>query len=299
MTDETTGVVFFAYNTEQINYLKLATLAAHYVRRHMPEQSICVITDSASWEWFSSTADGGRADQVFDDVVLTTASNRPNKRVHYDSPYTKFVSAFKNGNKHRVFEFSPYDRTLLLDTDYIVQNADLEYVFDTESSVTLFHGAETLVGLPPHPKQQYLNEAGIPMMWSTAVYFNKNHSLTEEFFNMWAHVADNYEFYTFLYGFPGDMFRTDFCVSIAAHLLNGMGPGELIEDFPQDMIYMSQRDDIIKINDIDDWVFLVNDREEEWVDTATRITNENLHVMNKRALERRYDELMERFEENT
>lgn len=292
MTDETTGVAFFAYNTDQINYLRLATLAAMFVRKHMPTQKLCVITDSASWDWYTTTRDGERAEMLFDDIVLTNPTPFKNKRVHYDSPYTKFVSDFKNRNKHKVFDYSPYDRTLLLDIDYIVQNNSLEFVFDTDSSVALFHDAETLVGKKPHPNQQYLSETGIPHLWSTVIYFNKNHTLTEQFFKLWAHVADNYEFYSFLYGFSSEMFRTDFCVSIATHILNGMGPGELIDDLPQKMIYMSQKDDIVKVNGPDDWVYMVNDRQEEWKDTVTRIANENVHVMNKRALERHYEDLV-------
>lgn len=294
MSDEyTTGVAFFAYNTDQINYLKLATLAALYVERHMPNQSICLITDHANWEWFQKTAEGPIAQNVFDDVVITNPPLQTNYRTHYDSPYTKFKSDFKNGNKHKVIDFTPYDRTLLLDIDYIVQNNDLEYVFDTDQGVTLFHRAQDIIGRLPYPSEQYLYETGVPMLWSTAIYFDRNDPLARSFFDLWAHVANNYTFYRFLYNFPAGMFRTDFCVSIAAHMLNGMGQGELVSDFPFPMIYMSQRDDIAQVNTVDEWAYLVNDRDEEWKDTLALITKENVHVMNKRALDRQFDKIVE------
>ena len=288
----TSGVVFFAYNTEQIDYLRLAVIAARYVRRHMPDREICLITDKGSWDWFSKSNFGKSNDYAFDDVVLLDADPTPNKRSHSDSPYTKFISDFKNGNKHLVYRYSPYQQTLLLDIDYIVQNNSLDYVFAGDDAVTLFHNAESLVGKLPGRRQRYLDDQGIPMLWSTAVYFDKTDPVTELFFDMWGHVKDNYDFYQFLYGFPGTMFRTDFCVSIATHLLNAQGHGNLVSNFPMPMINMSQLDDIVKINHADKWVYMVTDQEETWKTSLTSIKNENVHVMNKRALARNFDAIM-------
>jgi hypothetical protein len=130
------------------------------------------------------------------------------------------------------------------------------------------------------------------MLWSTAVYFNKHAPVTKMFFDMWSHVRDNYEFYQFLYGFPGTLFRTDFCVSIAVHLLNGQGTGELIDSFSRPMINMSQLDDIVKINNADQWVYSITDQAETWKTSLTSIKNENVHVMNKRALDRNFNDII-------
>jgi hypothetical protein len=297
----TQGIVFFAYNTEQINYLKLAVLAARYARRHMPDLPVCLITSTGDFEWFERSTPNSEdvINSAFDDIILAEPEKQNNQRTHHDSPWHNFTSQFRNGNKHRVIDLSPYDQTLLLDIDYIVQNGQFRYVFETDSAVTLFHNAENLIGQQPAPAQQYLNSTGIPMLWSTVVYFDRRQELTRMFFDMWAHIAENYEFYKFLYGFPGSLFRTDFCVSIAAHVLNGMGTGELIEDFPQPMIYMSQKDDIAKINAADDWLYLANDREEPWENSLARIRKENVHVMNKRAIERHYDDIMTYLDEDT
>lgn len=288
----TQGIVFFAYNTEQINYIKLAVLAAESAKRHMPDIPVCLITSAGNWDWFNKQPEFYGLEKAFDEVVLVDPPDQKNQRTHYDSPWHNFVSKFQNGNKHRIIDLSPYDKTLLLDVDYIVQNDQLRYVFDSDDAVTLFHHAEDLVGEPPALPQRYLNERGIPMRWSTVVYFNRRDAFSRMFFDLWAHIADNYEFYKFLYGFPGRIFRTDFCVSIATHILNGMGEGELVSDFPMPMIYMRQIDDIAKINGVDDWLYLVNDKEANWENSLTRITNENVHVMNKRSLDRHFYTIM-------
>jgi hypothetical protein len=128
-------------------------------------------------------------------------------------------------------------------------------------------------------------------------YFDKHNELTTMFFDIWAHVSEHYGFYTFLYGFPGHMYRTDFCVSIAAHIMNGMGTGDTIDDFPMPMINMSQFDDVVKINKVDEWSYLVNDRKENWKNTLLLSRRENIHVMNKSSLERQFNNIMEALDE--
>lgn len=295
---ETRGVAFFAYNTNQIDYIKLAVTAARYVKHNMVNNKTCIITDKGTWDWVISSEFSKWASEAFDEVVITTIEHDSNQRTHYDSPWAKFTSEFKNSNKHLIYEYTPFDKTLMLDIDYIVQNDSLDYIFDSDEAVAMFQSAESLVGQPPAATEQWLKPAGIPMAWSTVVYFDKTLEFTELFFDTWSHVRDNYEFYKFLYGFSGNMYRTDFCVSIANHILNGMGPGELIGTFDdQKMINMSQHDGIAKINSINDWVYLINDKKENWENTVTRIASENVHVMNKRALDRVCLELMHLFDE--
>ena len=291
-TGETTGVCFFAYNTEQIDYGRLTLLAAQYVKRHMWHSNVTLITDDGTWGWLTQSNPKEIVDAAIDNVVITNVEHDTNQRVHYDSPWTKFNSEFRNSNKHEVFKYTPYDRTLLLDIDFIVQNNSLDYVFESDEELVMYHDAINLRNLDPAQAEQNLKPYGIPMLWSTVVYFDKSSELAQLFFDTWAHVKENYDFYKFLYGFPGNMYRTDYCVSIAAHILNGMGPGELVSNFADErMIYMSQRDDIVKVNDVDEWLFLVNNRKENWKDTITRVNGENMHIMNKRALERHYDTL--------
>jgi hypothetical protein len=158
-----TGIAFFAYNTENIDYIKLSIIAARYVRRYMPDRNICLITDSGTWEWFNTSPYSKYIESAFDDVTLIETTHQINIRTHHDSPYHRFKSNFKNGNKHKIIEYTPYDKTLLLDIDYIVQNHSLDYVFGSDSAVSLFHNAESLTGLQPISSQKYLSDAGIPI----------------------------------------------------------------------------------------------------------------------------------------
>lgn len=298
MTEPTTGICFFAYNTEQIDYSKLALLAARYVKRYMKHNDVTLITDTGTVSWMKKNHSQEVIDAAIDNFVITDVQHSDNVRVHYDSPWTKFKSQFKNSNKHEVINLTPYDRTILMDIDYIVQNNNLDSVFETDEAIVMYHEAVSLSNQEPAGLDQSLKPYGIPMLWSTVVYFDKHNPLTTLFFDTWAHVKDNYDFYKFLYGFPGNMYRTDYCVSIAAHILNGMGPGSVIGQFDDKrMIYMSQKDEIAKVNAVDEWVYLVNNQKEHWKDTLTLVERENVHVMNKRALDRQSGKLMEMLNE--
>jgi hypothetical protein len=222
---------------------------------------------------------------------------KQNHRRHYDSPWTEFSAQFNNSNKHKIYEYSPFEKTLLLDIDYIIKSDSLLKYFDSEHGVCMFDNALTLRNELPADRERFLYDAGVKMWWSTVVYFDRS-EFSEMFFNTWAHIADNYEFYQYLYNFPSKLFRTDYCVSIAVHILSGMtGNHDMLGNFDNTSMYnMSQKDDIIETDDLTDWIFLAHSPREQWKNILVRSQND-IHVMNKRALGRALPVLMEKFDD--
>ena len=79
-------------------------------------------------------------------------------------------------------------------------------------------------------------------------------------------------------------------------MFNGFNNDDFVHDFlGLPLLTQDQKDDIVKFNDINDIVFLKHSRIEPWKNTLVRHTNDNLHVMNKRALDRQIDFLLEEF----
>jgi hypothetical protein len=287
------GVALFAYDTDKIKYSKLAMLAAGFVKKAMTNNNVCLITDQPTWDNMCGIYSTEAIDAVFDEVVIAEVPKTSNSRIHRDSPWSSFTNEFRNRNKHLIIDYTPYDQTLLIDIDYIMQNNYFDYLFDTDQSVAMYHNAHNLIGKAAAPDDTWLNPAGIPMLWSTVIYFDKHSDDARQFFDMWAFVGENYDFYRMLYGFYGSLFRTDYCVSIASHILNGMRSGSFVNNFSDGaMINMSQCDDIAAVHSWNDWTYLSNNRDMEWNDNLVRIKSENVHVMNKMALLRSYDELM-------
>lgn len=299
MSEETRGICFFAYNNDQLDYIKLAHIAAGYVKKNMKNNNTCLITDAGSYAWLQQSIDPELHDMCFDEVVVHDPKHEQNARRHYDSPWTEFSAQFSNSNKHEIFELSPYDKTILLDTDFIVQNNFYDYIFETEVPFAIHKTASYLEHQPPYLNEQTLNEAGVHHWWSTVVYFDKSQYEAKVFFDTWAHVKEHWDYYHLLYQFPQGLFRTDFCVSIAAHLLNGYNNDGYVHDFMNlPMKNMDQKDDIIEIKGTNDWILLSHNRKEQWKNILVRNEDTNIHAMNKRAVLRHADRILELLKED-
>ena len=287
------GVCFFVYNNEQIDYVELAMIAARYVKKYL-DLPVCIMTDQGTYNWMIESQTEEDIDYVFDYIKITKDEVVSNIRRHFDSPWTEFQAEFQNGNKHKIWEYSPFEQTLLLDTDYIVKNEFLLSSFEF-AGVSMFDQARSIRNELPLQNERVLYGAGVKMWWSTVVYFDRG-EFSKMFFDTWAHVADNYDFYQFLYNFPGKLFRTDYCVSIAVHILNGMEDGNVVRNFSDTpMYYLSQKDDIVDVHNLQDWVCLGHDHTENWKNILINHSHLDLHVMNKRALARMRPKIMEHF----
>jgi len=290
------GAIFFAYNNEQIDYVKLACLSAISVKAHM-QIPTTLISNTGSIESYKHSTEKSSIflRTAFDTIIKEEPENLHNVRNYYDTPYANYKAQFNNLNKHEVFELSPYDQTILFDVDFLANNAILNLAFDVNSPVQLYRNAQTLKNTEPdHNLDRRLNEVGIPLYWSTIIYFDKS-PISKMFFDMWAHVKENYDYYQSLYKFPEGLYRTDFAVSISIHLLKNFVQytDDLFAELPgSPMKYMAYKDDIASV-DKNGIVFFANNYKEEWNNILTYSEGENLHMMNKRAIDRHYDKLME------
>lgn len=293
---EKQGVCFFVYNNNQLDYVDLLMLAARYVKEYL-KLPVCMITDNGTYNWMLESQSESDIDTYIDYIKITNDEFKDNLRTHKDSPWSEFTAQFQNSNKHKIWEYSPFEQTLLMDTDYIVKNDFLLQSFNNPG-VSMYNNAVSTRNDPPHRNEVLLYPSGIKMWWSTVVYFDRS-EFSKMFFDLWDHVADNYEFYQFLYNFPGGLFRTDYCVSIAVHILNGMEESTTIDNFDNmPMHYISQDDDIIDINDKQDWICLGCDQKENWKNILIKHSNLDLHVMNKRALLRMKPKIVEMFNDS-
>jgi hypothetical protein len=132
-------------------------------------------------------------------------------------------------------------------------------------------------GLPMEPAEIRLSDTGPRMYWATVTYFKKC-ELASTFFAMVEHVAENWDYYTIVYGLPSKIFRNDYAFSIATHVINGHGVGDLIKPIPFKLFTVTDRD---KIHSFGDGItFLVNDRDERWKHHLVKVRTD-VHCMNK------------------
>lgn len=285
------GFMMFAYNNEQLDYTRLALMASAAVKKHMPDIPVVLVTDRGSFDHAKRTHNTKNIKKFWDDVVITSPEYQQNVRLHHDGAYNSFHAQFTNTNKHDIYNLTPFDETILIDTDYICGNDNLAKLFGGTSNVAMYRDAMNLRCEEPFTTERWLHYAGIRMWWSTVVYWRRSEE-AEHFFNVWASVKQHWEYFRFLYKFPGTLYRTDYAASIAAHLCDGWQDGGFIGRIPGAMRYQDQRDDIVAVKGPNSWVMLSN-LPEEWKNIVVKVEGENVHMMNKLSLLRNYDEIME------
>jgi hypothetical protein len=288
------GVLLIAYNNDYIAYEKLAALAARSVKQNMLVNHVTLLTDTPTFAAVKREFSESEILDTFDHIIVEDIKHEPNSRAHRDSPWYEFLTQFNNKNKHSIFEKSPYRQTLMIDVDYFIGNNSLDAVFDTDYELAMYKDAISVRNYQPRIWERKLQPNGIDMWWSTVIYWRNDSETARLFFDLWQHVKENYQYYKWVYKFPGALFRTDYAVSIASHILNGQIGHGLIQELPgRTMRFSEQIDDIVEFSSLNDYVLLCPDPKELWKNICSRIRRENVHLMNKMAILRHYHKLKE------
>lgn len=276
------GIVLFGINNARIDYVKLAIIAAGFIKCNMPDTPICLITDEnskANTEY--------RLTDFFTDIICVPDGEYKfeNKRSYRDTQYYHFEDHFKNENRSLVYNLSPYDETLLLDTDYLICNNSLSAVWGSYEDVMINKQAINLLHMPLQNEEDRLNKYGIKMYWATAIYFKKSQK-AQELFELVEHIKANWGFYKLTYDFPGTLFRNDYAFSIAIHILNGfVDTDEYFPSLPDSSILTSlDSDQFFKIKSPQELVMFANDKKDTWKFYASKLKGLNVHCMNKISL---------------
>ena len=114
------GVLYLAFNNDKVDYIAQAVWNAHRVRRHLGV-GCSLVTDAAS-----KPNDTSMFDNVF---IVQSASGGTRK---YDHMNADSSAEWKNIGRCNAYELTPYEQTLILDTDYMVNSNQLSMLFDVD-----------------------------------------------------------------------------------------------------------------------------------------------------------------------
>lgn len=195
----TKGVLLFAKNNGQYNYVKMASVAAAAIKHHL-KCAVALVTDEPV------------SDPIFDHVLTNTFSTKNTRRTsHGKAPYY-------NWERCDAYHISPFDETLLIDVDYIVRTDVLSNVWGSKSDYVLMSRSQR-VSHDEHLEERMLSDGSIEMVWATVMYFKKTEA-SELLFDMFSHVRQHWDYYRTLYRISNPIFRNDYALSIAVHALN-------------------------------------------------------------------------------
>lgn len=275
----TKGALIFAHNNPIIDYVKLAVFAAERVKKFL-DIPVSIVTDSV--DWLNTTF----PDHPFDQVIQIEVEPATQKVFNDGSlSHTKFE--WKNVTRNRAYELSPYDTTLILDSDYIINSNVLKKAFERDEPIQLYRNSFDLAGWRDKTYFTRINPYSIPFYWATVVVFQK-HPITESFFNLVSYIKSNWHYFRVLYNVEAQLYRNDIAFSIAIHIMNGKTEGEFIAELPGTMTYIQDKDLIVSMNDTD-MQFLVEKKDYLGEYIAAKTQGIDVHVMNKQSLTRCID----------
>lgn len=276
----TKGVLIFAQNNSEIDYAKISLYAAMRVKEFL-QVPVSLVTDSKDWLLESQPT----AIDVFDQIISINSDTTQTKKF-YDGTLSAKTLTWKNLNRADCYELSPYDETLVIDSDYIISSDTLSAAWGSSKNFLIYRDSFDLAQWRDDSSFRYLNQLSIPFYWATAFYFKKTPD-TNAFFELVKSIKDNWSYYRALYNIDSTVFRNDFAFSI---VLNMMGE-EFFGELPGKMNYILDRDVLIKIKE-NAFQFLVEKKNYAGEYIATKTTGIDIHVMNKYSLVRCINEVL-------
>ena len=231
--EKSRGVVLFAFNTDTVNYVKIAERASKLITYTL-NLPVTVITEMSG--------------------------NQTNTRIGYAHGTQWF-----NGDRYRAYELSPYDETLLLDSDYLILDDALLKILDTTADYKIMTDNQNFNQI----MTGNMGELSLNFVWATAIAFKKT-KRSQLLFDLVGRIQHNYGYYSKLYNLRRSNFRNDYAFAIADNILNGYTPSPGI---PWTMLTV---DKTVKALEVKNNKIIV--REEE---SAHVIPRQSLHIMDK------------------
>ena len=251
--EKSRGILLFAFNTEineiKIDYVRIAEQAARLVHKVL-DLPVTLITDQQI------------TTEIFDQIVYV---DNTLKNYKIGQP-----GAWRNGDRFRAYELSPYDETLLIDSDYLTLDQSLLKLFEQDFDYKIMAHNQT----PDGPWADPIGTFGFNYQWATVILFRKTEK-TKMLFDLVGRIQRNYTYYMKLYHIKYRSFRNDFAFTIANNILNGYE-----QNISQGILWpMMTFNNIVTSLDINDNLITVKEKDNAYV-----IPRQNIHVMDKEYL---------------
>jgi hypothetical protein len=278
----TKGVLLFAFNNAEIDYIKQAIFCAKKIKEHL-KLSVALVTDNIS---YLETAYPFYKKYI--DVVLLVPKEKTTQLKNFsDGAYSLKKLEWKNQSRPDCYEISPFDETIVLDVDYITCNDNLLNCFKIDEEFLIYKNpidvANTVRNINSFDR---ISDRSIDMWWATGFYFKKS-PFMKMYFDLVKHIKENWTYYRLIYQIPNTNYRNDFSFSIAIHILRGFQESSWPVTMPGTM-YMSFDTDILEKLD-GNALTIIADYKNNASYMAVSVKDANVHVMNKFSLGRIID----------
>lgn len=222
----TRGVILFAFNSPKYNYYEMALYAKKRIEYFLG-LPVTLVTDQDS-------IPVDYEDHDWDQITFTT----PDKNNFRD--WGQWI----NKGRYMAYELSPYDETLLLDVDYVVNSNKLLTLFDIDTDFCCHNKTSYL--MQPNLPQELLSAYSYETLWATVVMFKKTKRV-EQIFNSLEMVQKNYEHYANIHNFIAPVYRNDYALTLALRIADGHY-SDSINFIPWNLLHIGKNTQVYKNN---------------------------------------------------
>ena len=282
----TQGILIYAHNSRSVDYALMSVISGGLAKKYL-NVPVSLITDKFTLIWMKDSGIYDTANNIFEHIIIDDKPQTNNSRKLYDG-VDNAVVPFLNFNRSSAWDLTPYDRTLLIDSDFLIFSNRLSEYWNVDSDLLI---GESINDVYDNNRvgyhDRYISDVGIKLYWATTVMFTKN-AKTQIFFDLVTHIKNNYQYYADTYRFDSKQFRNDIAFSIAKHILHGFEQNNT-EDLPP-VLTLLDRDVLLSVDK--KLTVLVSPKLDSNFCAAT-ISGIDIHVMNKQSIIRNKDTLLE------
>lgn len=221
------GVLLFAFNSDTVDYMAMAVATAKRANQYL-NLPVTVVTDKST--------DMSKYEYNFDHVLYQTADK---------SNYTTEDNVWINKGRYNAYNLTPYDETLLIDTDYLINSDKLLKPFELYDDFMCHINTGFL--MIPEEQQELVSDHSFPTLWATVIYFKKT-TKTKSIFECMKMVQENYSHYQQLYNMTVPSFRNDFALTIALRIVNGQ-KNDISNYIPWKLIHVGKNTQVYRESD--------------------------------------------------
>jgi len=283
----TKGVLLFAHNNSDVDYGLMAIIAGGLAKKHL-RVPVSLVTDKWTAKWLKESDQYERAEEIFDQIIFVELPYTKNVRMLHDGFDGKVVP-FVNSNRCDAYHLSPYDQTLLIDSDYLIFSDRLNEYWDVDAGVLLAHSMNDITGERGIILDRRVSETGIDLFWATTVMFGKDQE-SQFFFDLVDFIKENYRYYADLFRFNPRQYRNDISFSIARHMMNSYEVDKIYTLPP--LLTVFDKDILLDVDDHEKLTFLIDKPQDcgnFWASTTNGV---DVHIMNKQSIIRNKDKLL-------
>lgn len=282
------GVILFAYNSRQLDYIKMAVLSGKLAKKHLGVP-VSLITNKSTLSWAKKSEIYRELQKTFENVIIDEVDDTDNYRLLYDGEVKDKVP-FNNKSRCRAWHLTPYERTLLIDSDFLIFSNQLSNFWNIDQDFLI---AQEINDINDTNRMghydRYISDVGIKLLWATTIMFTKNQN-TKMIFDFVGHIYENYQMYSEIYRYDGRIYRNDIAFSLANHVLGGFVESK--EYFLPPVLSTIDRDILFNVTELGKIVFLIHQGTTKKYIT-TSVDSTDIHIMNKQSIIRNFDKLMD------